>query len=124
MTFGLTIGPGKAAPTSDSRISKADTAAQGSKKRATDEVALFAVNSERKNLPAVTTATAAAIAAAATVTEVVAFRHRLGFIDGQRAPVQLCAVQGLDGFLGLAARAHLDEAETSRLPGELVGDHI
>src|SRR5687768_12878923 len=111
----MAIGPGKR--TSDSRISNAETAAQGSKTRATVEVALFAVNSARENLAAVTTATTAtAIAAATALTEVVAFRHRLGFIDGQGAPVQLSAVQGLDGFLGLAARAHLDEAETSRLP--------
>src|ERR687892_950667 len=98
------------------------------KKRATGWVALFAVNSVTKKLPAITSAATIAVAATttaiSTAAEVIALRHRLGFVNCQRAPVQLCAVQGLDGFLGLAAGAHLDEAETSRLPGELVGDHI
>jgi hypothetical protein len=91
----------------------------------------FAVNSITKKLPAVTSTTTVAVTAAATTapiapatTEVVTLRHRLGFVDGQRAPVQLRAIQAIDGFLRLTAGAHFNKAEAPRLAGELIGNHI
>ena len=49
-----------------------------------------------KRLPAVTSAVAA------SATAVITARHRLGFINGQGAAVELRAVQGLYGSLRLA----------------------
>ncbi len=67
----------------------------------------FALNSVRKKLPAVTSAAATSagpIAATASATaaaaEVITFGHRLGFVDGQRAPIELRAIKGLNGLLG------------------------
>src|SRR2546428_8041943 len=79
------------------------------KKRATHRVALFAVNSLTKKLPAVTSAaTAATITTASTTAaaEVIALRHRLGFVDRPPASVQLRNVQAVDGPLTLPFRAH------------------
>src|SRR5581483_5846125 len=81
----------------------------------------FCSCSGSEKLPAV--AAAAVAVAAAAAAEVIALRHRLGFVDGQGAPVELRAVQAVDRLLRLAAGAHLDEAEAARLPGKFVGDH-
>jgi hypothetical protein len=93
-------------------------------------VAFFLVHSVKKKLPAVASAaitiaaaTATTTAAIATAAEAFALRHRLGLVDGQGAPIELGAVQAIDGFLRLAAGTHLDEAETPRLARELVGNH-
>ena len=66
------------------------------KRGATRPIAPKVISYVTKRLPAVTSA----VAASATV--IITPRHRLGFIDGQGAAVELRAVQGLDGFLCLA----------------------
>ena len=66
------------------------------KRGATRPIAPKVISYVTKRLPAVTSA----VAASATV--IITPRHRLGFIDGQGAAVELRAVQGLDGFLRLA----------------------
>jgi hypothetical protein len=66
------------------------------KRGATRPIAPKVTSYVTKRLPAVTSA----VAASATV--IITPRHRLGFIDGQSAAIELRAVQGLDGFLCLA----------------------
>jgi hypothetical protein len=65
-----------------------------------------------------TAATPTRTAAAATTATALAF---LRFIDTQRAPTHVLAVQGLDGALSIAAR-HFDEAEAARTAGFAIVD--
>lgn len=54
----------------------------------------------KENLPAIAPASAAAIAAAATV---IAPLHRLGLVDGQSAAVEIRIIERGDGILRFAA---------------------
>src|SRR5262249_27283862 len=68
---------------------------------------------------AATTAAAAATAeatatAATTATAAAATLALLGFVDAQRATVELDAIHLLDGGLRFLFRAHLDECEAAR----------
>jgi hypothetical protein len=81
--------------------------------------------------PAATTAAVATSAAAAattvaasTATAATAFLARAGFIDGQRAPIILLAVQRGDGRLSFVVRTHFDKPEAfapTRVP---ITDHF
>src|SRR5436309_6520827 len=65
-----------------------------------------------------------AVAFAATAATTASSRFlRAGFVDRQRTTAQLGTIQGRDRGLGLLERGHLDKAEASRLPRELVRDH-
>src|SRR5207244_1488967 len=82
----------------------------------------------RRSVPAAATAAAeaAAWAPAATTTpaaSAAAARALTRLADVQLAALQLVAVQLGDRPLGLARRAHLDEAEAARPSGGAVGDH-
>src|ERR1043166_6394054 len=83
--------------------------------------------------PATTaTATAAAVATAATtaattvttVSTARAILAGLGFVDGERAPAVLLAVERRDGRLGLGVATHLDEAESLASAGVAIGDDL
>jgi hypothetical protein len=70
-----------------------------------------------KWLPAFVAAATAATAPAATTT---ASTERplgfgTGFVDVQRAAIQLPAIEFRDGAIGICIGAHLDKSETSRL---------
>src|SRR5204862_507307 len=49
---------------------------------------------------------------------------RAGFIDGERAPVKILAVQGLDCSVRCFLGFHGDKGEAARAPAEFVGDDI
>src|SRR5438309_11878160 len=71
-------------------------------------------------LPAAPTESAAPRSAAAS--SAAAQARGLGDLDLQRAPVELLAVELLDGRIGLLGRRHLHEAESARAPGVTVHD--
>src|SRR5438309_6040637 len=80
----------------------------------------------RRSVPAAAAAAAEAAAwasAAATPAASAAARALARLADVQLAALQLVAVQLGDRPLGLARRAHLDEAEAARPSGGAVGDH-
>src|SRR5690349_23438120 len=71
-------------------------------------------------LPALASTAAAAVAATATTAAAATAGARLallGFVDAQRAAVDLLAVHRLDGALGVVVRRHLDEREAPRPAG-------
>src|SRR5207247_8178031 len=74
----------------------------------------------------ITAAAAAAVAAPAAAAGAAAGARPLlaglGLVDLQGAALDLGAVQGGDG--GVAALAHLDEAEAARAAGVAVGRHL
>ena len=83
---------------------------------------------------AVSTATAAAAVSAAAASTAVATSAatstaaalfaRLGFIDGERAPVVLFAVEGGNGALGVIIVGHLDEPEPLAAAGVAIADNL
>src|SRR2546426_7340332 len=80
----------------------------------------------RRSVPAAAAAATEAAtwtSAAATPATASAARALARLADVQLAALQLVAVQLSDRPLGLARRAHLDEAEAARPSGGAVGDH-
>src|SRR5439155_1660037 len=79
----------------------------------------------RRSVPAAAAAAAeaAAWASAAATPAASTARALARLADVQLAALQLVAVQLGDRPLGLARRAHLDEAEAARPSGGAVGDH-
>src|SRR5258705_230602 len=69
------------------------------------------------------TASAASAATAAAATEAAAGFTGTGLVDDDGASVNLLAVHGLDGRLGLVVVGHLDEPEAARAAGVAVHDH-
>jgi hypothetical protein len=71
------------------------------------------------------TTAAAAKSAAATAARSTgpALFARSGFIDFERASFDFFAVQGIDRSSAFILVRHLNEAETTRLAGELIFDH-
>lgn len=65
-------------------------------------------------VPAVVPTSAAAI---------IAPRHRLGLIYGQRTALELRSVQGFDRSLSLTPGPHFDKTKPAGLARELVRDH-
>ncbi len=64
------------------------------------------------------TAATAATAAAAAGT----LFTRTSFVDGEGAAIEFVTVHGVDGGLGLFVGAHGDEAETTGIARDAVGD--
>ena len=77
------------------------------KKGQTDLLPFFALLKTRI-LPAVTPAAPVSSTSSTTITPF----HWLSFIDHEGAPVQVSAVKGLDGSLGLSPGTHVHEPET------------
>ena len=69
--------------------------------------------------PTATTTAASATAAATTTTG-----SLFGLVHLERAPVEIGAVHRLHRTLGLFARAHGDEAESTRLTRRAIGDEV
>src|SRR5437016_5532866 len=67
---------------------------------------------------------AAATATAAATTATTAFLAGPRFVDGQRAPAHVLAVERRDGRLSLLIAAHLDEAEALRAAGVAIHDDL
>src|SRR5262245_16760863 len=76
----------------------------------------YARRFRKVHAPPAVTATAGE---AATATPVGAL---LGLAHIELPALDVTAVQGRDGLLGLVVRAHLDEPEAARAPGLAVGD--
>src|SRR5262245_55435031 len=49
---------------------------------------------------------------------------RLGLVDCQRTPLQLLAVEALDGRVGVLSAIHLHKPKAARLAGELIHDDV
>src|SRR4051794_16013493 len=74
---------------------------------------------------AASTATAAAaVAAASTATAAAALGLGPCFVHGQASAIDLLAVEGGNGGLGLLVAAHLHETEALRAPGVAVHDDL
>jgi hypothetical protein len=73
-------------------------------------------------------ATAAAATTAATTTEAATAAAAVGpltrLVDGQRAPVEILAMEGLDRLLRLPIAGNIYKAEAARLPRHSVHHHL